>query len=323
MSMFVIFGGIMIFSFAMVAIFLKPGKTEKIMEKRLKVISASSREQAEEEKVELMTRTPQGAGGLSNKLGSYLERFDFSEDLQLLILYAGSRSTVGSVVFGSVMAACAAGFMAHAFLGILPLDLLAVLLGGSARYFLLTVQKGRRLKKFDVGLPDSIELMARALRAGHSMASAIEVMAEQSPEPLGSEFAVVFQQQKFGIPFRDAILQLGERVPSKDLHFLITAILVQKETGGDLTEILDRTTYVIRDRVRIQGEIKTYTAQGRMTGWILGTLPVALLVIINVLTPGYSTLLFHDPVGQSLLYAGGAMLVVGGLIIRKIVNIEV
>lgn len=321
--MFVIFGGIMLFSFAMVAIFLKPGKNEKIMEKRLKGISASSRDQVEEEDTDLLSRGPQLGGGLSRKLGSYLERFDFSEDLQMLILYSGSRSTVGSVVFGSVMAAFASGFAMHAFVGVLPLDLLAVLLGGSSRYFLLKVQMSRRLKKFDHALPDSIELMARALRAGHSMASAIEVVAEQSPEPLGSEFAVVFQQQKFGIPFRDAILQLGERVPSKDLHFLITAILVQKETGGDLTEILDRTTYVIRDRVRIQGEIKTYTAQGRLTGWILGSLPVVLLLVINVITPGYSTLLFHDPTGQALLYAGGAMLTVGGLIIRKIVNIQV
>lgn len=320
--MSIVFIGIMLFSFAMVALFLKPGKTEKIMEKRLKVISASSRDLAEEEDVELLTRTPQG-GGLSSKLGSYLERFDFSEDLQMLILYAGSRATVGSVVFGSLMAACAAGFMAHAFFGALPLDLLAVIIGGSSRWILLNLQKNRRLKKFDHALPDSIELMARALRAGHSMASAIEVVAEQSVEPLGSEFAVVFQQQKFGIPFRDAILQLGGRVPSKDLHFLITAILVQKETGGDLTEILDRTTYVIRDRVRIQGEIKTYTAQGRLTGWILGSLPVVLLLIINLITPGYSVLLFHDPTGQTLLYIGAGMLVIGGLIIRKIVNIEV
>lgn len=320
--MSIIFIGIMLFSFLMVALFLKPGKKEKIMEKRLKVISAPSNQQVEEEQIELLTRSPRG-GGLSSKLGSYLERFDFSEDLQMLILYAGSRSTVGSVVFGSVMAACAAGFMAHAFVGALPLDLLAVVLGGSSRWILLNMQKNRRLKKFDHGLPDSIELMARALRAGHSMASSIEVIAEQSPEPLGSEFAVVFQQQKFGIPFRDAILQLGQRVPSKDLHFLITAILVQKETGGDLTEILDRTTYVIRDRVRIQGEIKTYTAQGRLTGWILGALPVVLLLIINLITPGYSTLLFHDPTGQTLLYIGAAMLAIGGFIISKIVKIEV
>ena len=165
--------------------------------------------------------------------------------------------------------------------------------------------------------------MARALRAGHSISSAIEIVAEQSAEPLACEFATVFHQQKFGIQFRDAILQLGDRVPSRDLHFLITAILVQKETGGDLTEILDRTTRVIRERIRIQGEIQTYTAQGRLTGWILGGLPIIMLGLINIVTPGYSHILFHDPLGQKMLYAGGILIVVGGLIIRKIVDIEV
>jgi tight adherence protein B len=319
--MTLIFVGFLLISFLVVVVMLRPKKAEKVMEKRLLVITAPVK--GGEEESDVLAPTARQAGGLSSKLGTYLERFDFSEDLQLLILYAGSRATVGSVVFGSLMAAIAAGLMAHAIVGLYPVDLLAVVVGGSARWLLLNFQKKRRLNKFNEALPDAIELLGRALRAGHSMASAIEVVAEQSVDPLASEFAVVFHQQKFGIPFRDALLQLGDRIPSKDLHFLITAILVQKETGGDLTEILDRTTRVIRDRVRIEGEIRTYTAQGRLTGWILGGLPVALLVILNIMTPGYSTVLFHDPIGQDLLYAGGVMIVVGGLIIRKIVNIQV
>ena len=319
--MIAIFAGFVLISFLVVVVMLRPKKAEKVMEKRLLVITAPLK--AGEDEPDMLAPTVKQTGGLSTKLGTYLERFDFSEDLQMLILYAGSRATVGSVVFGSLMAAIAAGLMAHAFVGLYPADLAAVVVGGAGRWLLLNFQKKRRLNKFNEALPDAIELMGRALRAGHSMASAIEVVAEQSPDPLGSEFAVVFHQQKFGIPFRDALLQLGDRIPSKDLHFLITAILVQKETGGDLTEILDRTTRVIRDRVRIEGEIRTYTAQGRLTGWILGGLPVALLVILNILTPGYSKVLFHDPVGQDLLYAGGVMIVVGGLIIRKIVDIQV
>jgi len=319
--MIAIFVGFLLISFLVVVFMLRPKKAEKVMEKRLLVITAPLK--AGEDEPDMLAPTVKQTGSLSTKLGAYLERFDFSEDLQMLIMYAGSRATVGSVVFGSLMAAIAAGLMAHAFVGLYPADLAAVVVGGAGRWLLLNFQKKRRLNKFNEALPDAIELMGRALRAGHSMASAIEVVAEQSPDPLGSEFAVVFHQQKFGIPFRDALLQLGDRIPSKDLHFLITAILVQKETGGDLTEILDRTTRVIRDRVRIEGEIRTYTAQGRLTGWILGGLPVALLVILNIITPGYSKVLFHDPVGQDLLYAGGVMIVVGGLIIRKIVDIQV
>jgi len=316
-----IFVGFLLISFLIVVIMLRPKKAEKVMEKRLLVITAPLKEG--EEEPEILAPTVKPTGALSTKLGSYVERFDFSEDLQILILHAGSRATVGSVVFGSLMASIAAGLMVHAIVGLYPADLAAVVVGGAARWLLLNFQKKRRLNKFNEALPDAIELMCRALRAGHSMSSAIEVVAEQSAEPLASEFAVVFHQQKFGIPFRDALLQLSDRIPSKDLHFLITAILVQKETGGDLTEILDRTTRVIRDRVRIEGEIRTYTAQGRLTGWILGGLPVALLVILNIITPGYSKVLFNDPVGQDLLYAGGVMIVIGGLIIRKIVNIEV
>jgi tight adherence protein B len=165
--------------------------------------------------------------------------------------------------------------------------------------------------------------MARALRAGHAIGTSIELIADQSPQPLAGEFAQVYQQQRVGLQFRDALLQMGARVPSRDLQFLITAILVQKETGGDLTEILDRASHVIRERIRIEGEVRTHSAQGRLTGWILGLLPVVMLVLINIVSPGYSTVLFHDPTGQKLLAAGSVLIVIGGLVIRKIVDVQV
>lgn len=155
------------------------------------------------------------------------------------------------------------------------------------------------------------------------MSSAIEVVAEQAPEPIGSEFARCAQQQRFGIPFRESMLEFTDRVPSQDMYFLVTAILVQKETGGDLTEILDRTTEVIRERVRIAGEVKTHTAQGRLTGWILSGLPIALLGIVSVMSPHYAEPLFHDPMGQKLLYAAGGLIAMGSFVIQKIVDIKV
>jgi tight adherence protein B len=316
-----LFGGFLIFSFVIVLLMLRPKKSQKAMEKRLQVLALAPKSGDDED--DTLALPEKRVGSLSLKLGEYLQRFDFSDDLETLIMHANSKSSVGGVVGGSLIIAIAAGFVMHLAFDLLPLDIAAVAAGGATRYGLLKFQKSRRLKLFNTALPDAIELIARALRAGHSMSSAIEIVSEQTPPPLNSEFAVVFQQQKFGIPFRDALLQLGDRVPSKDLHFLITAILVQKETGGDLTEILDRTTHVIRDRVRIEGEIKTYTAQGRLTGWILGCLPIIMLILLNIVTPGYSTVLFHDPLGQDMLYAGGVLIVIGGLIIRKIVNIQV
>lgn len=315
------FIGVLLFSFMLVLLLLRPKATAKAIEQRLHIITISPKEDAGSD---IGLALPQARrGGLADRIDEYAQRFHFADDLKLLILHAGGKASVGSVVGSSLLASAIAGLAAHAIVGFLPLDIAAAAVGAGSRWGLLKFQKSRRLKKFTVALPDAIELMARALRAGHSMSSSIEIVAEQSVEPLASEFAIVFQQQKFGIPFRVAILQLGDRVPSKDLHFLITAILVQKETGGDLTEILDRTTRIIRERVRIEGEIRTYTAQGRLTGWILSALPIIMLVLINVITPGYSRILFHDPVGQELLSAGAVLILLGGFIISRIVDIQV
>jgi len=315
----IMFAAVLLFSFAVIFIMTRPRDSEKRVQSRLNLIRATNIEVVDEQVTLAQPETRGFAAGVSEHLQSYR----FSKGLEQLICHAGSKTSVGAVALTSLALAAFGGAAAHVFIGPLPLVLLATAVGGASRYAMLRFQKSRRLKKFNTALPDAIELMARALRAGHSMASSIEIIAEQSPDPLAGEFAICFQQQKFGIAFRDALLEIGERVPSKDLHFLITAVLVQKETGGDLTEILDRTTHVIRERVRIEGEVRTYTAQGRLTGWILGLLPVIMLGIINIITPGYSHILFYDPLGQKLLYAGATMILIGGLIISKIVTIKV
>ena len=316
--LFCAFAGILIISFAVAFHFTRPRKAGKSVVKRLNIIHRPPNS-ADVELIELV----QERQGFVEQLSELLTRFQFSAHLALLSRHAGLTDSVGSIVLMSAGLGAAGGLLAWFFLGKLIFIAIATTAGSLARYGMLRWQKSSRLKKFGEALPDAIELMARALRAGHSTGSSIEIIAEQSAQPLAGEFEQCFQQQKFGIPFRDAIVELGERVPSRDLHFLITAILVQKETGGDLTEILDRTTIVIRERVRIEGEVKTYTAQGRLTGWILGLLPVIMLVLINIATPGYSHVLFYDPLGQKLLWAGAILIVIGGLIIRKVVDIKV
>ena len=150
--------------------------------------------------------------------------------------------------------------------------------------------------------------------------AALGILAEQGPDHVREEFAEVFKKQNFGLPMRECLMQMLDRVPSQDLRVLVTGILVQKDTGGNLAEILDRIVYVIRERVRIKAEIQTHTAQGRMTGWILCLLPVVMLVLINIIDPGYSDVLFHDPTGQKLLMAGVVLLSLGGMTIRQIIN---
>ena len=257
------------------------------------------------------------------RLDAFLERYRFAKQLESLLLHAGSSWSVGGVVLSSVAAALGCGLLGFVLTRALVMAAAAALVGSLIPYLWLRIQRDRRLKAYVAALPDAIDLMARSLRAGHSMNSSIELIAEQSPQPLAFEFEQVYKQQRLGLQFRDALLQMGERIPSRDLQFLITAILVQKETGGDLTEILDRTARVIRERVRIHGQVRTRTAQGRLTGWILGLLPVFMLVLINVINPGYSDLLFHDPVGQKLLYCGAVLILLGGFTIRRIVDVEV
>ena len=308
--------------FATVALVLfASGKplSRKTVQLRLTAINAKT-DAMEGEAIELAAKNKRR---ISDRIGDRIKSYHFGEDLQRLIIHAGSKLTVGRVLMISMILALAAGLIAHSLTDMWLVAMPVGGVGAFALYGLLLFQKSRRLSKFNTALPDAIDLMARALRAGHSMASSIEVIAEQSPEPLAGEFATCFQQQKFGIPFRDALLAMGERIPSDDLQFLITAVLIQKETGGDLTDILDRTTAVIRDRVRIAGEVRTKTAQGRMTGWILSLLPVILLVIINIIDPGYSHILFYDPLGQKLLLGAGFMILIGGFIISRIVDIKV
>jgi tight adherence protein B len=314
------FAGLLVLSFGIVVWLTRPTAADKSAQERLNTIRRTFRE-GEVKDQGMLTEVPKE--GLAERLGARLQGYEFTQNLEQLIQHSGSKATVGSVVLTSIGLAFAAGFTAHLFVGSFVLVLAATAVGGIARYGLLKFMKSRRLNKFNVQLPDAIELMARALTAGHSVGSCIEIVAEQSPEPLGGEFDICFQQQKYGIPFREAVLEMAGRLPIKDLHFLVTAILVQKETGGDLTDILHRTTHVIRERVRIEGEVRTYTAQGRLTGWILGLMPVVMLGLINIMTPGYSHVLFYDPLGHKLLYGAAGLIALGGLIIRKIVDIKV
>ena len=321
MVLYITFGFILLVTFAIMTVVTRPAMSRKSMQHWETALHTPSRSaHADSKTVELVTMQTRG---LTQRLGDYLQRYPFSQSLQRLILHAGSTIPLGQVVLASAGSAVGCALLSYLFLGLLPLELIACVIGAVIPFGVLRFKRARRLKAFGAALPDAIDLMARALRAGHSMGATIEMIAEQSPEPLSGEFGQVFQQQRFGLRFRDALLEMGSRVPSKDLHFLITAILVQRETGGDLTEILDRTSHVIRERVRIEGEVRVYTAQGRLTGWILGLLPVIMLGLINMVNPGYSSILFHDPTGQKLLYAGGTLIIFGGLIIRQIVDIQV
>jgi tight adherence protein B len=253
-------------------------------------------------------------------MDEFLEQFEFARALELRILQADSATTVTGLMLNTLALLIAGSAITRLFAPMILIDVAAGIALSLLPYGVLSFKRRKRIDAFNAALPEAIDMLARALRAGNSVVGGLEMLGENAQKPACQEFREVFKQLNLGLPLRDALLQLLERVPSSDLRVLVTAIMVQKDTGGNLVEILDRTMFVIRERLRIQGEIQVQTAQGRLTGWILTALPVVMMLLLNVVNPGYSSILFHEPAGRKLIYISLGMLTVGGWVIRHIVN---
>jgi tight adherence protein B len=180
-----------------------------------------------------------------------------------------------------------------------------------------------RLKKFAAQLPDALELVARALRAGHSLSAGMHVVAEEMPAPVAEEFGRVYEEQNLGIPIEDSMRNICDRVPNLDLRFFVTSVAIQRQTGGDLAEILDKIGHVIRERYRILGQVKALTAEGRLSGVVLIALPFVLFLVMLHIKPDYVAVLWTEPLGIKMSVFGLIMQILGALVIKKIVNIKV
>jgi tight adherence protein B len=314
----VLFLSILLATFVLVAAITRPSPHEKIMDQRMALIRIpKNKAGVTPETAQLFKAASTSRFGWLDEI---LERYQLVQTLQKHILQADSSSTVSGLILSSIGLFLGGYAVTWLFAPMLLIDLAAGAALGLLPYGILSFKRKRRISAFNAVLAESIDMLARALRAGHSVASGMEMLADNAREPAGSEFREIFNQQNLGLPMREALMQLMDRVPSADLRVLVTAILVQKDTGGNLAEILDRTVFVIRERVRIQGEIQVQTAQGRLTGWILSGLPVGMMVLLNLVNPGYSSILLSDPFGRKLIYFSVAMLAVGSYIIRRIVN---
>jgi tight adherence protein B len=189
--------------------------------------------------------------------------------------------------------------------------------------FGLWFKRKRRLAKFAKQLPEALELISRALRAGHSLASGFKLVADEMDAPIGREFERCYEAQNLGIALEDAIEEMTDRVPNLDLRFFATAIVLQRQTGGDLAEILDKIGYLVRERFKIWGQIQALTGEGRLSGLVLLALPPCLFVVMWRLNPNYCMALFTDPMGHQMLAAAVVMQILGAFVIKKIVNIKV
>jgi tight adherence protein B len=314
------FAGLMSVLFGVFLLASRPTKHQKTVQMRLGQIGLGDKVEETQQTEELLKQPEENTFPWFDQV---LSRLGLYTPLKKMIEQADAKSSPRKIVITSLCLAIVTFFTVRFFVPVLAIQAVAAVILSAAPVLLLRFKRARRLKAFNDALPDAIDLMARALRAGHSVASAIEVIAERGREPVSSEFALVYQQQNFGLPFRDALTNMAQRIQSTDLQFVVTAMLVQKETGGNLAEILDRTTYVIRERLRIYGEVRVKSAQGRLTGWILTLLPIIIGVLLNIVNHGFEKPLFEEPIGHVLLYAGAGMLTVGSFIISKIVKIEV
>jgi len=313
-----VFSLVFLLCFGIVVMAMAPTNEAKAFQTRMDAIAARAAiGEAPTEALQLLRKQAVARFGWIERMLSHyapMQRF------RRFVTQAGIKDDPALILVQSLVLA-GAGYVGVMFFVHLPL----VGLGGALVLSTLPIlrvwwARRRRVKTFEDSLAHGIDMMARALRAGHSIAGAFELVSQGAPEPAKSEFAEVFRQQNFGIPLRDALMQMLDRIPSQDLRVVVTGIIVQRETGGNLVEILDRTVFVIRERQRIRGEIRIQTAQGRLTGWILTMLPVAMLLLINIMDPGYSKLLIHDPTGHKMIYAGIVMIVLGGAIINHIIN---
>jgi tight adherence protein B len=184
-------------------------------------------------------------------------------------------------------------------------------------------KRTKRLNAFEEFLPESIDLVGRALRAGHPLSAGFKMAADDGPEPVAGEFRRVFEEQRFGLPLQDSLLGMADRINLVDVRILVTAILIQREVGGNLAEILDNLAAVVRARFTIRRQVRVYTAQGRMTGYLLSALPFIIFSILYALNAKYMSILFTDPVGQVLIAVALSMQLFGFFWIRKIIKIEI
>src|SRR3954447_5198392 len=193
----------------------------------------------------------------------------------------------------------------------------------SCPFIWLWYKRASRLKKFGAQLPEAMELVARALRAGHSLAAGLHVVADEMPDPIAKEFGRVYEEQNLGVSLDDALMHMCDRVPNLDLRFFVTSVNIQRQTGGDLAEILDRIGHVIRERFKILGQVKALTAEGRLSGIVLIAMPIGLFLMMLHMKPDYVSLLWTDPMGQQMSVGAIILMLIGSYAIKKIVDIKV
>jgi tight adherence protein B len=243
--------------------------------------------------------------------------------LARLIEQSGTKTTPSAIVMMTLGAASVAALLAALFIHVPFAPIVAGAIGATIPYGWLRYKRSSRLKRFEEQFPEALDLLSRAIRAGHAFQTAMGMVGDDLSAPVGPEFKKTFDEQNFGLPLREALNQLAERTPLLDVRFFVTAVLIQRETGGNLSEILDNLAHVVRERFKIQRQVRVHTAHGRFTGYVLLGLPAALAIVLSFINPEHMQVLFREHLGQMMLLSAIVLQTIGFIWIRQVIKIEV
>jgi tight adherence protein B len=258
-----------------------------------------------------------------------LRRSERVSKLQILLEQAGLSIRAGNLLILCIASSVLVATFAYVISGTLrPNETLmftgvTALVGLFLPYSYTSWRRTRRFQKFEEIFPEAIDTLARAVRAGHAFTMALEIVCNELSEPVATEIRKLYEEQKYGMPVRDALVNLTTRMPLVDVKFFVTAVMLQRETGGNLAEILDNLSYTIRERFKILRQVRVYTAQGRLTMMLLMGLPPTIVITMLIMNPSFIRPLFDDPIGHLLLAAGITLQTIGYFVIRRIIQIQV
>jgi tight adherence protein B len=293
------------------------GPEAKRLERRLKAVAVGG-------------RTPDQPSILKRRVLSQSEvmqrvlaALPTTKTLDRVLIQSGLTMSVAEVL--GLSAICfATGLFAALLIGrsFLPAVMVGLLVGALPVFYVLHT-RGKRLSALENQLPDAIDLMGRALRAGHAFPTALRMLGEEMVDPVGAEFRVLFDELNYGVTLQSALLNLLSRAPSTDLRYFVVAVLIQRETGGNLAELLDNISAIVRARIKLMGEVRTLSAEGRLSAWILSSLPFATGLLLTLVNPGFLSVLWKDPFGLNLVYGALAMMAFGIWWMSRIIRIRV
>jgi len=262
-------------------------------------------------------------------LDALLRRSERVSRLQMLLDQAGLSIRAGNLLILCVVSAVLVAGTAYVLAEPLPPREVLIFMAAAAvlglvfPYSYASWLRTRRFQKFETMFPEAIDTLARAVRAGHAFTMALEIICNELSEPVGTEFRKLYEEQKYGMPVRDALINLTARMPLVDVKFFVTAVMLQRETGGNLAELLDNLSYVIRERFKILRQVRVYTAQGRLTMMLLMAMPPVIVITMLVMKAEFIQPLFADPIGHAFIAAAITLQTVGYFVIRKIIRIQV